>query len=606
MQVPISPTENVDETTLFEDPLDPAKKFTIPRFELLEETIDAHRRLGVLMEKVGETWVLTVRFVAAQRAAGVASLPLNVSAILRFKQSEMVKEVPLTIQPVDPTRWTATYTMTTLNEMSQIYNALTHVEFDPRFVVRCSASVAIPVPSSTSQGELLYSRQTRTIDVFLNRDPFFFSLQLDAAVFSGITDVPNKSFGFFPRAVEYQGRQHHYYQDEAQAWVFRYLPDSFKMTRRASRLDPQRLVPAIMVKFSSPEGSLELEKMRASLTYTAAPVVDNHRKELAREALKPHLPSPLPANVQGADLQMMIVAKLEQLKLNVTISRSDGGNVELGRPGIVLNLTDSFSDIIDMPVRPDFENVWDALFGKSAVIVNGQVVVQGGDQHSDDVVPFTARLQDLVGDVIEESEEPGTNGSVNVTLRNCIESPVIINSIPTPSIIADGQLVAAHFENLTKNGAAAQFPIRLAANEKLSLQVVPDQPLPSAAKLDAVYNLDDVTVEPDAEAIWAEIVDDSVPAQHTRLVTVKSFADWFAPATDVTAIIIDFASGDPVVLDRDHLEGVAKVRIPLADIILRKEQEPEYRYTMTVIRGVNQTRVERIDRVDILTPNVNS
>lgn len=179
--------------------------------------------------------------------------------------------------------------------------------------------------------------------------------------------------------------------------------------------------------------------------------------------------------------------------------------------------------------------------------------------------------------------------------------------LPFVPYLCDGQLFPAHIENLSKSGASAAFPVDLASGEELTLDVIPDQPLPTdGGTPDALFDLNDVQIKPDTNAIWDAILDASVPAEYTRKISVMSFAEWFAPTSNVMAVALDFANGDHVVLKSDHLEATASVRVPVSDLILRKMQDSQYSYTQIVIRSTGQTRSQKTDTLDILFPDLSS
>src|SRR4029434_2334070 len=108
----------------------------------------------------------------------------------------------------------------------------------------------------------------------------------------------------------------------------------------------------------------------------------------------------------------------------------------------------------------------------------------------------------------------------------------------------------------------------------LSLRVVPATAVTGTP--DALYDLDDVEVEPDRTAVWNSILHASVPVQYSRKIQVMAVAESFAPTTDVIAIAIDFKNGGHWVMKKDVLEAEAEVLTPVSDLILSKVEEGEY------------------------------
>jgi hypothetical protein len=601
IKVPISPTAKITADTIFQDP-DAAsgKKYYIPSFTLAEQVLDGTRRLRATMRPVDEGWLLTVFFTSGARKGGTEAIQTSFTPFLCFTTLTLSKELELVLEKEDPTTWKASLFLGTVDELEEVYTALKKLEYRTQFILRCKFRAAVPVPKQKRGDEQLYKPGSHSVDVALNRDPFVFDPQLHPYIFAGVTNVSERTpdVKLFP--VEWQGKDHHYYREENRPHVFYYLPDAFKVTRRP---EPP-YTPNMLVRFASEDGTRE--KMRASLEYVAAPVVDPERLESAAGALKKHLPSPMPAGVTAPVFQPLVVKDVDQLRLTLAIPRAGAsGTPRQERPGVVSSLTDSFVDEIADMTLSNFQDVFDALFGKSAVVFSGQVLVVGGGQRVDEPLDFSARLEDLYGPVLEETETPNADGTVGLTLRNGSESPVIVRSIPA-EISAGDKVLAAHVENLTRDGQRVALPVELAPGQALELTVVADQPDAVSGAPDAIFNLDDVEVRPDPGAVWAAILDASVPAEYTRAIQVMGFSEWFAPTTDVLAIAVDFENGDSVVLRADNLEAEGHVRVPVSDLVLRKAQESEYRYTQVTVRQSGQTRTQKSDHLDALFPEASS
>ena len=603
---PISPSGSIAADTLFEDPIDPSKKLALPIFNLAEQSVDGKTQLRVSFEKVqpidpaNQKWLLTVRFGVAPRRPDAQDITYSPTVLLRFTppiSGAMAKELPFAIEQEDAATWKASMLMIGLTERDQVVNALKSSDYQTRFIVRCSILAAVP-DSVNAQGVQLYRSSSYSVDVPLNRDPFFIDPSQHPYLYTEVQDASTHVFGLKLHQVNFLGRLHHYYQDEASPYIFYYLPDSYKVTRRP---DPP-FTPQMLVKFRSEDGSLD--KMRASLEYVAAPVVNNARLLDARQALKPHLPVPMPPDITEAVFLPLGVDDINQLTLNLAMPRQGvAGAPRQPRPGVVTKLSEDFQDEIADLTLQNFQDVFDALFGKSAVVFMGDVqVAQSGDRPAE-TVPFIARLSDLSGRLLEEFEVLKPDGSIDVRLRNGIESPLTLRSMPV-QILVDSQLSPAHIENLNKEGVVAQFPIPLAPGEVLDLKVVPDQPVPSGGTPDAIFGLDDVVITSDSAAVWNAILDASVPAEYQRVISVMSFAEWFAPDTELMAIGVDFKNGDHVVLKRDALEAKASVRVPVSDLVLRNVQESAYTYTLLLVYKTKQVRLEKTDTLDILFPEL--
>jgi hypothetical protein len=146
--------------------------------------------------------------------------------------------------------------------------------------------------------------------------------------------------------------------------------------------------------------------------------------------------------------------------------------------------------------------------------------------------------------------------------------------------------------------------MEVAPGQAISLTVVADDPNAVEGTADVIYDLDDIEVKPDKDAVWNAILNASLAPEHNRTIKVIGFEEWFVPATDVLAIAIDFENGDSVVLRPNKLEVEGNVRVSLADLILRKAQDSEYRYTQVIVRQSGQERSQRSDTLDLLFPQV--
>lgn len=396
---PISPNGVMAADTLFEDHADPNKKFALPVFNLAEQTVSGVTRLRVSFERVlpidpsNQKWQLTVRFGAAKRRQDADDLPFTPSVLLRFTppiSGAAPKELAFTVEHEDAATFKASLQMTGTTERDQVVNALKFLEYQTRFIVRCSFPAA--VPDSIQDGVQLYRQGDYTADVLLDRDPFVFDPAQTPYIFSEVQDASDKVFGFKLQQLEFKGRIHHYYQDEASPYKFCYLPDSFKVTRAPD--PPYR--PQIIVRFRSEDGSLD--NMRASLEYVAAPMVDAERLEAARPAFKPLLPDPMPPGIDGAVFQPLVVDDVNQLTLNLMVPRQDTPGVpRQARTGVVDKLSEGFADQIADLSMQNFQDIFDALFGKSAVIFTGDVEAAKSGDRPAETVPFIARLDDLYG-----------------------------------------------------------------------------------------------------------------------------------------------------------------------------------------------------------------
>lgn len=600
--VPISPTRKVTASTLFEAP-DPASptRYYLPQLKLAEHDVDGVRQVRAELAPSGDSWVLTVALSEHPRRGGTDVMPDRVySPRLRFvpPTTGAVKELRLVPAPAGDGTWTASLTMTELTERDEVVHALTTPEYQTQLVVSCTFTAAIPLDQNSGRDNLTYRSSRQRVDLVADRDPFVFDRDLHPYVFSSVTGVGDQMFGFVLHPIEWDGRTHYYYQDEARPYVFYYFPDAFKATRRPT---PPH-TPNLRVRFQSEAGTLE--DMRASLEYVATPVVELDRLEEASASLAVHLPETMPPEIAEPVFEPYLPWNPDQLRLLVQFPRAGSSGAALQeRPEVVANLTDPFSDELTDLTMAGFQNVFDALFGASAVMLSGRVEIGGDGERPTTMVPFAARLDDLYGPALTVTETVSSDGTIHVAVRNGTESRVLVRSLPV-QLVTNEQIVGATIADLAMDGETAELPVELAAEQELAFRAVPPDGTDLAGAVRAIVGQDDLELLSDPEAVWDVILDPSLPAEYTRVIKVLGVPEMFAPTTDVTRIVIDFDNGDHVVLTPDHLEAEAGVRVPLRDLVLHRAQDSEYGYTQIILRGAAQTREHKSDTLSVLLPEV--
>ena len=160
-------------------------------------------------------------------------------------------------------------------------------------------------------------------------------------------------------------------------------------------------------------------------------------------------------------------------------------------------------------------------------------------------------------------------------------------------------------------GLSFAAPIIVRPGEAITCQVTPATALGGSGEVAVLFDFDRVSVQPDAEAVWEAVVDQTRLPEFTRTIKVKTIKQTFEPRPDqpsdpVLAVVVDFERGDTVDLNADKLEADAKVRLSLADYVIRRLDTGQYRYAVTVIRASGQSRDSdwRTDRIGILFPPI--
>lgn len=423
------------------------------------------------------------------------------------------------------------------------------------------------------QGEILFSRAmmkqaplyrqaTRVLDD-TPRTPFVFPAALYSYIFQGMTGTPNRDFN----PVLHQVNGQSYYQDPVQKYLFYYLPDSFKLVRRPE--SPH--YPMVSVRFNPIENT---EDVRATIEYWAYPYVNAARLETASADLnKPHITGPLPAGVNGIVFQPLVASKP---RLFLGLPDAEGALTNQERPDVLVELRTGFRDSRTLSLK-DFQVIYDALFSGDTQLFQGQVQVDFPGVRTE-VIQFIARMNDMVGDYFDYTQEiDAASGTVRVTLKNAIESPVQISrlnvkvmreSAPVPCTIA---------------GLSTPLPVTLKPAEGLSFTVVPAVPVALTNPVNLVFDLTGTQVLTDRESVFHSILRGQTTAVYKRPIVIKTDRAVFGDR--IRVISIDLKQGDSVDFTRDdaQLEAKQYVFAPIKDLIVGNADGGAYEYRVTLI-----------------------
>jgi hypothetical protein len=433
----------------------------------------------------------------------------------------------------------------------------------------------------------------RVIDDVISPNPFVFPPALHSYIFGTVTAKSGEQFELVRHQVSWKERSHSYYQNPIRSYQFYYLPDAFKIARRPN--SPYE--PVISVRFAATEASLD--KVQVALDYIALPYVDADRLAAAAEELRKKVSGPLPPGVNTLSYEPLL-NPADKTHLRVAIPRSDASSAFDERKDALVDLRSGIHDSLSL-LMPQFQAVYDAMFGSSNLLSGTVTMDLGGDQES---IPFTARMSDLIGRVFDYSETKAPEGGVNATFRNAIESPVMIRRLSAT--------LSRNLETFpaTIRGLDLSNPIRLEPNQQLSFQVVPVSPITGEGAVTARFDLGGVEVIPDKEKIWEAILDPSVPGVYLKDIKVRTFTEDYNPPRDqpekqIKLIVVDFEGGTSVELSADHpvVEKVS-LRMPLADTVLRKPNAGQVRYKVRVVRlsGITADKDWKTDETGLILP----
>ena len=443
----------------------------------------------------------------------------------------------------------------------------------------------------------LFRVAPRLMDWAVAPSPFVFAKDLHRYIFGNVAP-PDGKIGFVLRQAVWEERSHTYYQESLEPHRFHFLPDSFKVARRPET--PH--YPMLAVRFPNPDAAED--SMPVTLEYVAKPYFDPERLHTAAEDFKRKLPE-----LAGSDRLIEFEPLLcDTTHLFLTLPRGEAGPQREERKTATINLRTGILDAITLPMR-DFQGLFDALFGASAVVFQGEVVIEidAGQGIPAEKVPVICRLADLVGDVFDvDVEQDAASSGVRATLRNAIESLVEVRGLE--AVLTRGDTEA----DGVLGGLPLEAPATVRPGEFLTCQVTPATALGGSGEVTVLFDFDQVFVQPDAEAVWAAVVDQTRLPEFTRTIKVKTIKQTFEskpdqPSDPAVAVVVDFERGDTVELNAERLEADAKVRLSIVDYILRRLDTGQYRYAVTVIRASGQSRDSewRTDRTGILFPQIN-
>ncbi|WP_190342706.1 hypothetical protein [Leptolyngbya sp. FACHB-36] len=416
--------------------------------------------------------------------------------------------------------------------------------------------------------EPLYRQVTRVSDM-QPRSPFVFPANLYSYIFHGITGT-GQTFKPILRQVGI----HSYYQDPVQKYVFYYLPDSFKLVRRPE--SPH--YPMIAVRFT-PVGTTG--EIRATIDYWAFPYVNAARLETAAKTLSQYLPQPLPVGVSGVVFQPLVASKP---RLFLGLPNADGIPTNQERPDVLVELRTGFRDSRTLSEEA-FQTVYDALFSESTQLFQGQVVVDLPDEQTGartEVINFHAHINDMVGEWFDPIYEvDSTSGSVRVTLKNAIESPLRIEQLDV-KLMRDGAPVPS-----TISGWSAALPVTLEPGQTLTFSVVASVPIALTSPPNLVFDLSRVRVLADPGRVFDSIIQGQTTAPAKRPITIKTTKAVFGDR--IGTISVDLKHGGAVDFDRDGTQFTSEqiVQRPIRDRFVNTPDEgvTEYRITLILTNG---------------------
>ncbi|MBY5974190.1 hypothetical protein KUV28_17670 [Ferrimonas balearica] len=423
---------------------------------------------------------------------------------------------------------------------------------------------------------------------------FTFAADQHAYIYAALDQAPPMQVegGLARHRVSFDGKVHAYFQDAVTPTTIYFLPDEFLMARHDGTFRP----PLATVRVSTNDG--ETGDSEVTLDYVITPHTSLDRLSDAAEQIG--------EDTGIAPSEMEFQPYLTDA-LTYTLSRPGStGRVVEDRPTSPLMLQSPMVDTLVLPVA-DFQIAFDAMVGTTASAISGEIAfaIDGWGEEKRQV---TLRFDHLAGaalDVEDAGQDLGDNAAM-LRLTNAIESNLRLEDI---AVLAsrDGMITTVQgLEVLTGQ-------VLLTPGEMEPIPVTfPDLPGTGPCSFEMLRS---GVPEPDAEAIMNAILDRAA-LEYYREIQVRTVPSLFpdpadSPAGDaIFAIIVQFESGQAVVLEAGATEQSVRLDFSFADVVLgNRADDGTYRYSKTIVRfdGSQETDgalIESSTRVLFVTPVV--
>jgi hypothetical protein len=436
----ISPDSPPVDTTTFEEPQNASLTHYLPIYSIATQGSGGTMVKWVSFAPSAQGFILTVHLVAAgPTRSGTAIEPTTRYMLTALDGGQNVSWDFGSVVP-DGQTLTLTLTVTAITDRDSIYRCMTTPAANCKVILRRSFAIATLVPPTPTAPGPLYQAGTPAIDTVI---PFTFDLNLDRNVFSQLSGVSSGLAGLNPYHLSWQQRSYTYYQDPNQPAQIYFLPDGFKISRRATA--PH--APSISIASSGSDPSAQVY----TLSFLAVPVWDPNRlidaaKNLANQLALGTAPSLTPYEAVNTNLGLNLPAADSTVSGLVPVS---GATIDIGA-GVSASVTLSLLQL---------QQVYSALFDDVSMLLSGVVTVTVGQGASADVVklPLSARASDFSGNLFTVVSQLDTvYHRLAQTLTNAIESPIQVQGLSGVLVGGDGTPVPSVAQQ-----AWPAFPITL-------------------------------------------------------------------------------------------------------------------------------------------------
>jgi hypothetical protein len=376
--------------------------------------------------------------------------------------------------------------------------------------------------------------------------------------------------------LAYKGVTHFYLQVRTVPNTFFYLPDSFKLCRRAQ----PPFYPVMTVTVSGDNA----DTSQLTLNYVAVPVTDPARIKDAQAQLA----------VQGVtEAGQRVVTPDTKFFLAVPGTKPEDGPNPL-RNGVVVDLAGGFRDTLTLPVN-QFSDLFDSLFTDAGSYFQGFVTAHL-DESTEPQIRFIARATDLVAfDLLDHAKSlDPDSGGLKMVLSNGTEAPLHVEALASQLRKGDGTPVESRIVSINPPLPCDLVPATT-GQAPGSIEVILAPTSGTAADdWDIAFDLSRVSSKPDRESFWSAIVDQSVTGHLNRTVRVCAPKAIFAKGDSkyLIAAQVQFEGGATVTLDNgsglldgstEILKVDAQLPVSVSDFLLRKTVGQPFRYKRKLI-----------------------
>lgn len=563
LPVLISPTATPNDQTLFDEPQAGGQQHYLPAYAVAYTGSGNQTNFNVSLAVSSSGWLLTVNLKNVTPMTSISNRKAEMPATRYFLQATLPDRTgtwDFASAVADSTSITLSMPISDPAQRDSIYTAMTDQSLSPVLILRRSPSLAVPVPPAAPQPgqpapQQLYRQSAVAIDTSI---PFYFDKNLDQNVFA---NLPQTSGGSPPplnsATVPYPAggtKSFPYWQDPLQPGQVYFLPDAYKI----ARLTTSPHTPAMSITTSGSDPAT----MSITFTFLALPVWDAGRIAAAQAAL--------PATFTHAVSSMSILpATTTQLLLNLPSSDGSGSNAPVPVANATIDTANGIQGSITLGLS-QFQQLYEAIFSQIEMLLSGKVNVTVGQDT--EAVPFSGRASDFTGDIFGTTVSCDSSvNQVTVALTNAIESPIQVNALPltlllgttampfsvsstSPTLpvtlqpVRPASSAGSASSTAPANGSSAGNISSVAAvatpPSAITLVLQPATAPPPGTSYTVQFDLTQVTVNPDSQAIWQAIVQNQTVAPVQKQITVQLPAEVFpSPAATATSASSSSSSG---------------------------------------------------------------